>query len=35
MSTTESSASVPSASAHQKNQVDLLDFIDWTGVECL
>ncbi|GKA10714.1 PITH domain-containing protein [Tanacetum coccineum] len=35
MSTTESASSVPSASAHQKNQVDLLDFIDWTGVECL
>ncbi|KAI4350056.1 hypothetical protein L6164_010581 [Bauhinia variegata] len=27
--------SAESASAVQKNQVDLLDFIDWSGVECL
>lgn len=27
--------SAESASAHQRNQVDLLEFIDWSGVECL
>ncbi|KAF8388106.1 hypothetical protein HHK36_026772 [Tetracentron sinense] len=27
--------SADSATAIQRNQVDLLDFIDWTGVECL
>lgn len=27
--------STESASVIQKNQVDLLDFIDWSGVECL
>ncbi|TQD87556.1 hypothetical protein C1H46_026855 [Malus baccata] len=27
--------SAESASAIQKSQVDLLDFIDWSGVECL
>ncbi|KAF9605070.1 hypothetical protein IFM89_013740 [Coptis chinensis] len=27
--------STESSSAIYRNQVDLLDFIDWTGVECL
>ncbi|KAK9291697.1 hypothetical protein L1049_019646 [Liquidambar formosana] len=27
--------SAESASAVQRNQVDLLDFVDWSGVECL
>ncbi|XP_071936789.1 PITH domain-containing protein At3g04780 isoform X2 [Coffea arabica] len=27
--------SAESASAIQRNQVDLLDFVDWSGVECL
>nr|DAD19634.1 TPA_asm: hypothetical protein HUJ06_021097 [Nelumbo nucifera] len=27
--------SVESATAIQRNQVDLLDFVDWSGVECL
>ncbi|KAJ7973468.1 PITH domain containing protein [Quillaja saponaria] len=27
--------SAESATAIQKNQVDLLDFVDWSGVECL
>ncbi|PPD91146.1 hypothetical protein GOBAR_DD11922 [Gossypium barbadense] len=28
-------AAAESATAIQRNQVDLLDFIDWSGVECL
>ncbi|KAL3537829.1 hypothetical protein ACH5RR_001195 [Cinchona calisaya] len=30
-----SAMSVESASAIQRSQVDLLDFVDWSGVECL
>ncbi|BBH06693.1 Protein of unknown function D, partial [Prunus dulcis] len=34
-SSISSTMSAESASAIQRNQVDLLDFIDWSGVECL
>ncbi|CAI0432488.1 unnamed protein product [Linum tenue] len=35
MSSTATATAAPAASAIQRSQVDLVDFIDWSGVECL